>query len=77
MDEIGELRKRIEKIEARLDFISRRLGISAGDLPDYTVSPTVLALIQNGRKNDAMRVLIEETGASLKDAKTIIESIQV
>lgn len=77
MNEIHDLRERVEKLEARLDFLSRRLGIASGDMPEYTVSPTILALIKKGNKNEAMRALIEETGANLKDAKTIIESIQI
>jgi ribosomal protein L7/L12 len=75
-DEIEELKERIEKLESRMDFLMRRLGISLKEAPDWKASSKIIELVKKGDKKAAIREFMEESGASLKDAKTFIESIK-
>jgi ribosomal protein L7/L12 len=75
-DEIRELKERIEKLESRMDFLFRRLGISLKEAPDWKASSKIIELVKKGDKKAAIREFMEESGASLKDAKTFIESIK-
>ena len=75
-DEIRELKERIEKLESRMDFLLRRLGISLKEAPDWKASSKIIELVKMGDKKGAIKAFMEESGASLKDAKTFIESIQ-
>ena len=72
--EIQELKKRVEKLESQIIFLSRRMGIDMQQAPKPEISPAVADLIREGKKMEAIREFINETGAGLKDAKTIIES---
>jgi ribosomal protein L7/L12 len=84
--EMEKLKARVEQLESKLEFLYRRLGIAqAGEapkgvapveqLPKWKPSPMVLALVRKGDKTAAMKAFIQETGASLKDAKTFIDSL--
>ena len=75
--EIQELRSRVERLEAQVIFLSRRMGIEMQGVPKAELSPKVLELIRQGKKTDAIRQFVSETGASLKDAKTIIEGHKI
>lgn len=75
-DEIRELKERIEKLESRMDFLMRRLGISLKEAPDWKASTKIIELVKMGDRKAAIRAFIEESGASLKDAKIFIESIK-
>ncbi len=74
-DETAELRKRIEKLEGRMGFLFRSLGINEDQAPAWKPSPMVLDLLSRGKKNEAIKAFREESGASLKDAKTFIEGL--
>jgi len=76
-NEIEELKKRIEKLETQMIYLSRQLGISTQEPPKWTASPTVIAFLRKGDKLGAIRAFREETGAGLKDAKNFIESLQL
>jgi len=75
--EIAEIKARLDKLEARLGFLYRHLGISTGETPGWQASPALLELLRNGDKIAAIKAFREETGASLKDAKVFIESLVV
>lgn len=74
--ELAGLRQRLERIEAQLQFLFRRLGISTRDAPAAKASPAVMDRLRRGDRKGAMRAFMEETGAGLKDAKTVIESLE-
>lgn len=73
--EIADIQTRLERIEAQLLFLFRRLGITTQDAPAAKASPAIVELLNKGDKKGAMRAFMEETGASLKDAKTFVESL--
>ena len=73
--EITEIKARLERIESRLVFLSRRLGITDEEAPVGKASPAVLELIGKGDKLAAIKAFVNETGASLKDAKNFIEAL--
>ena len=73
--ELAELRIRVERLESQMVFLFRNLGITAQDAPEGLASERVLELLAEGDRNGAIRALREETGASLKDAKTLVESL--
>lgn len=73
--ELDAVRGRLERIEAQLQFLFRRLGITDQDAPAAQASPTVIGLLSRGDKKGAIRAFMEETGAGLKDAKTVIDSL--
>jgi ribosomal protein L7/L12 len=75
-DEISELRKRVERLEGRMDFLFRSLGINEEQAPAWKPSPRVLDLLRRGKKVEAIKALREESGASLKDAKNFIEGLK-
>lgn len=74
--EIAGIKARLEKIEAQLGFLFRSLGITAGEAPAGKASAAVLELAAKGDKIAAIKAFREETGASLKDAKVFIESLE-
>jgi ribosomal protein L7/L12 len=74
--ELEELRIRVEKLESQMVYFLRTLGITTQEAPKIPASANVIELIRKGDKNGAIRSFREETGASLKDAKTFIESLQ-
>jgi hypothetical protein len=74
--ELTELRLRVDKLEARMSFLLRRLNIAAEEMPAWDASPTVLDLVRKGDRNAAMRAYMDETACSLKDAKRFIESLE-
>lgn len=73
--EIAEIKNRLEKLESRLSFLYRSLGITTQDVPNWQASPALLELVKKGDKIAAIKAFREETGASLKDAKNFIESL--
>ena len=74
--EIAELKKRLDDLEARMSFLLRRLNIAGEEIPEWRVSPVVLGLLREGDRNAATRALMDETACSLKDAKRYIESLE-
>lgn len=74
--ELAGIKVRLERIEAQLQFLFRRLGVTTRDAPAAKASPAVIDLLNRGDRKGAMRAFTEETGASLKDAKTFIESLE-
>ena len=73
--EIAEIKMRLDKLESRLGFLYRSLGITAQEVPGWHASPALLELVRKGDRIAAIKAFREETGASLKDAKEFIESL--
>jgi hypothetical protein len=74
--ELAEVKSRMDKLEAQMSFLLRRLNIAAEEAPSWNASPAVLELLRRGEKNAAIRAFMDETAASLKDAKRYIESLE-
>jgi hypothetical protein len=75
-DEINGLKDRVERLESRMDFLFRSLGINDSGAPAWKPSPRVFDLLRRGKKVEAIKALREESGASLKDAKNFIEGLK-
>ena len=75
--EITEIKARLEKIESRLGFLFRTLGITTQEAPEWKASPELLELVRKGDKIAAIKAFRAETGASLSDAKKFIDSLAV
>ncbi len=73
--EVRELRTRVDKLEARMSFLLRRMNIAAEDMPAWEASPAVVDLVRKGDRSGAMRAYMDETACSLKDAKRFVESL--
>ena len=73
--ELEALRRRVETLEAQIAFLFRSLGLTNRDAPEAQVSETVTALVEAGDTKGAIRAFRAETGASLKDAKRIIDAL--
>lgn len=73
--ELDAVRARLERVEGQLRLLFRKLGISTQEAPAVPPSPAVMDLLRRGDRKGAMRAFMEETGASLKDAQTFIESL--
>lgn len=77
--------ERVERLEAQMEFLHRRLGLSqegphkgsrpADGPPAWKPSEAVMDLVRRGDRIAAIKALIQETGASLKDAKEIVERL--
>jgi ribosomal protein L7/L12 len=83
--EMERLRERVERLEAQMEFLHRRLGLSqegprrgtrqADGPPAWKPSEAVMDLVRRGDRIAAIKELIRETGASLKDAKEIVDRL--
>jgi ribosomal protein L7/L12 len=75
--DVLEIKARLEKLEARMTFLYRSLGLTSEEAPKSNASPRVIELLRQGDKTGAIRAFREETGAGLKDAKNYVESLDV
>jgi ribosomal protein L7/L12 len=71
------LAERVTRLEAQVALLMRNLGMSEAPPPEWQVSPEVAELISRGDKKEAIRLVREQSGASLKDALLIVESFHV
>ncbi len=76
MTELEEINKRLKRLEVRMNYLFRRLGINDNEVPEWETSETVWELLRSGDKMAAIKAFMHETGASLKDAKSYIESLK-
>lgn len=74
-DEMEDVIKRIEKLETQMAFLQRSLGVTDKEIPKTDASENVSMLIKKGGTIGAIKAFREETGASLKDAKSFVESV--
>ena len=69
--------RQLDRIEAKLDRILEHLGLDfdedAAGLA--TVSSAVRDLAAQGRKIEAIKLLREETGAGLSEAKAVVDRL--
>jgi hypothetical protein len=72
-EELIEIYRRLARLEAQVVFLSRRMGIEMDQTPEWKISPEIEQLLRTGKKQDAVRALMHETGASLKDAARVVE----
>ncbi len=75
--EVTELINRIEKLETQVTFLMRREGLDVSEPPGYQLSSAASALLKHGKEKDAIRLIMNETGASLKDVKRIIDKYKL
>jgi hypothetical protein len=74
--DVAELRARVAKLERKLALLEKHFGVSFADEAPGGVSADVLALVRKGDKLSAIRAHIAETGASLLDAKNLIDTLE-
>ena len=72
-DQLALLRQRVERLEAQMALLQRSLGVSDQPAPDWRISSEVADLISRGERKEAVRLVREETGASLKDAMRVVD----
>ena len=72
-DQLALLRQRVERLEAQMAFLQRSLGVRDEAAPEWQVSAAVADLISRGERKEAVRLVREETGASLKDAMRVVD----
>lgn len=65
--------RRHKDLQLKLDFLFKRTGTRITDI----ASPEVRRLIQERKNVDALRLLRQETGLGLREAKGILEEIQI
>ena len=70
--DVGTLKRQSDRIEKKLDLILTHLGIPWGD----ETQEHIQELLRAGRKIDAIKFYREQSGASLKDAKDFVESLE-
>lgn len=74
-----DLRRRIEVLERRVAILERAAGMAAPQQPagygEPLVSEGVRNLALGGNKIAAIKLLREESGLGLKDAKNVVEKL--
>lgn len=72
---------RLEQVERRLALLERAVRSYGIPVPhdngpgDPQPSAAVVALVHRGKKMDAIKVLVQETGLGLKEAKDIVDRL--
>ncbi len=74
--DVAALHARVAKLERAVAFFERHLGVSFVDQGPSNVSQEVIGLVHQGNKLGAIRLHCQQTGASLLEAKELIDSIQ-
>ena len=74
--ELVDLRKRVAKLERAVDFLLNQLKLTYVDNPaSVGADPDILALVQNGKKIEAIKLYRERTGVGLAEAKDFIDRL--
>ena len=74
--QIAELRGRVAKLERAVEFLLRHTRANYVDDPGTTVGADVLALVRQGDKIGAINLYRQRTGADLKTAKDVIDTLE-
>jgi len=74
--QIADLRMRVAKLERAVAFFEQHLGVKFEDAQRSDVSPEVLALVRSGDKMGAIKGHRMLTGAGLKEAMELIETLE-
>ncbi len=79
MDFETENRNRIIRLERKVDFLLRELGLvekeEANLLNPDPILDEVVALVRQGNKIGAIKLYREKTGVGLKEAKDAVEKL--
>lgn len=75
--DVAHVKQRLDKLEAQMSFLLRRLNIGAEERPDWDASPAVVDLLRQGDRKGAIRAFMDETSCSLNDARRYVDSLQV
>ena len=75
--EISLLRGRVSRLEARLEFIYKHLGVTFVEDTRLTDDPKVIAALKANNLLEAIKLYRMATNASLEQAKLAIEEIRL
>ncbi len=73
--EIYALKQQVKRLEHQVAFLLDHLRLDFPEEMDPGITSEVMALVREGRKIDAIRLYREITGADLKVAKELIDSL--
>ncbi|WP_114561579.1 ribosomal protein L7/L12 [Desertihabitans aurantiacus] len=75
--EVDALQLRVSQLERMVQELARRAGVDPSGLADQVspVSARVRGLAGQGRTIEAIRVVREETGLGLAEAKRLVEGL--
>jgi len=75
-----DLQRRVEELERRVAALERAAGRAptrptAGDPSEIWASDNVRRLVMDGNKIGAIKLLMEETGMGIKQAKDVVDRL--
>ncbi|MBM4959867.1 hypothetical protein HYO30_22945 [Vibrio parahaemolyticus] len=73
--ELSAMKYKHRLLERKIDFLLERSGLSLDK--HFGVPVQVLDAVKSGNKLKALRIYREETGASLVEARKVIEELRV
>ena len=75
--EYDRLVRRVGQLEGAVEALGQRLGISPAELGELRqpISGNVKRMVSQGRRIEAIKVLRQETGMGLKEAKDAVERL--
>ena len=76
MASIGDLPRRVVELERKVDFLLKHLDLTYESTESDLASQAVIDLVWQGEKIEAIKLLREETGLGLKEAKDIVDAIE-
>ncbi|HJZ82756.1 MAG TPA: hypothetical protein VKD91_20495 [Pyrinomonadaceae bacterium] len=74
--EIAQLKGRLSRLEARLDFIYQHLGVTFVENTYPTDDPKVIAALKANNMLEAIKLYRMATNAGLEEAKSGIEAMR-
>jgi ribosomal protein L7/L12 len=74
--QIAELKDRVGKLEAQVQFLYQHLGVTFKFDPGSSDDPRVIAMLPKGDKIGAIKVYREIYNVGLPEAKTAVEGLQ-
>lgn len=72
--DVANLRRRVSLLERQIAFLMQAFHVTFEDEGD-PVPPEVVELLRRGNKIAAIKAYREATGATLREAKALIESL--
>ncbi len=73
--EIYALKQQVKRLEHQVAFLLDHLRLDFPEEMDPGITSEVMALVREGRKIDAIRLYREITGADLKAAREVIDTL--
>jgi ribosomal protein L7/L12 len=74
--EITTLRGRVSRLEARLEFLYKHLGVTFVEDTRQSDDPKVIAALRANNVFEAIKLYRTATSASLEEAKTAVEEMR-